>query len=140
VPRRALFEGLIVDEAEQPVTTATIGGDAFYVVDDQGFQRHVESAQIDRQVLERMAEQIRGHEDLISEGTMKLLGQEDIFTKAAIESSLRNLDSQFDALLAQGLPVEVRAWLGMTGFRVMVNVHGEVVQVDQPGEAEEPPE
>jgi hypothetical protein len=71
---------------------------------------------------------------------MKMLGQEDIFTKAAIESSLKNIDAQFDILLAQGLPDEVRAWLGLSGFRVIVDVHGNVVRVEQPAGPEEPPE
>jgi hypothetical protein len=69
-----------------------------------------------------------------------MLGQEDIFTKAAIESSLHNMDAQFDNLLAQGLPDEVRAWLGLSGFRVVVDVHGTVVRVEQPEGPEEPPE
>jgi hypothetical protein len=71
---------------------------------------------------------------------MKMLGQEDIFTKAAIESSLKNMGSQFEALLTQGLPDEVRAWLGMSGFRVIVDVHGDVVRVEQPSGPEEPGE
>ncbi len=46
---------------------------------------------------------INGHEDLIAEGAMKMLGQEDIFTKAMIEQSLKTR-IQFDELLRQGLP------------------------------------
>ncbi|MEW6567117.1 MAG: hypothetical protein AB1449_02925 [Chloroflexota bacterium] len=134
---KALFDGLIVDEDERPVETCLIGGEAFYVIDDGGFRRHVESRFIDRQVLDVLREQIRGHEELISQGTMKMLGQEDIFTKAMIDSSLKNLDSHFEALLEQGLPEEARAWLGMTGFRVVVNVHGEIVRVEQPAAPED---
>jgi hypothetical protein len=95
---------------------------------------------VDRQVLEQMRSMIQGNEDLISEGTMKMLGQEDIFTKAMIERSLRNVDEQFDQLLAQGLPEEGRAWLGMLGFRIVIDVHGNVVRVEQPSVPEEPPE
>jgi hypothetical protein len=137
---KPLFAGLIVDEDDRPVETTYLGDEPFYVIDDQGFKRHVESAYIDRHVLEQMLEQIRGNEDLVSEGTMKMLGQEDIFTKAMIESSLKNIDAQFDALLAQGLPEEARAWLGLNGFRVIVNVHGDIVRVEQPSAPEEPPE
>jgi hypothetical protein len=140
MPGKPLFAGLIVDEDDRPVETTYLGGEPFYVIDDQGFKRHVECAQVDRKVLEQMLEQIRGHEDLVSEGTMKMLGQEDIFTKAMIESSLKNIDAQFDALLSQGLPEEVRAWLGMAGLRVVVNVHGDIVRVEQPTGPEEPPE
>jgi hypothetical protein len=83
---------------------------------------------------------IQGHEELISEGTMKMLGQEDIFTKAMIETSLRNLDEQFDELIERGMPEEARAWLGMIGFRVVINIHGEVVDIEQPSAPIDPGE
>jgi hypothetical protein len=69
---------------------------------------------------------------------MKMIGQEDIFTKAMIETSLKNLDAHFDALISKGLPEEARAWLGMLGFRVVINVHGEVLRVEQPGAPDRP--
>jgi hypothetical protein len=136
----ALFAGLVVDERDRPVDSTLVGDEPFYVIDDAGFRRHVESRFVDRQVLEQMRALIQGNEELISEGTMKMLGQEDIFTKAMIERSLHNVDEQFDQLLAQGLPEEARAWLGMLGFRVVVDVHGNVLRVDQPSAPEEPPE
>jgi hypothetical protein len=135
---QALFGGLIVDEMDRPVDEAVIGGAAFYVVDDDGFLIHIESEKIDRQVLTHFQELIEGKEDLISEGTMKMIGQEDIFTKAAIESSLKHIDSQFDQLIEQGLPEEARSWLGMVGFRIVINHHGEVLKVEQPSASEEP--
>jgi len=135
-----LFSGLVVDELDRPVDVALVGDELLYVVDDDGFRRHIESHFVDRQVLEQMRAMIQGNEDLISEGTMKMLGQEDIFTKAMIARSLRNVDEQFDQLLAQGLPEEARAWLGMLGFRVVIDVHGNVVRVEQPSAPEEPPE
>lgn len=138
--KRALFGGLVIDEEGAPVSVAHVGDEAFYVINDDGFLRHVESEKVDRQVLEQMRELIQGHEELISQGTMKMIGQEDIFTKAMIESSLRDLDAQFDRLIEAGLPEEGRAWLGMLGFQVVVNVHGEVVRVEQPSGPEEPPE
>ncbi len=136
----ALFSGLVVDEQDRPVDVTMVGEEPFYVVDDDGFRRHVEGRFVDRQVLEQMRAMIQGNEELISQGTMKMLGQEDIFTKAMIEHSLRNVDEQFDQLLAQGLPEEARAWLGMMGFRVVIDVHGNVVRVEQPGAPEEPPD
>jgi hypothetical protein len=129
----ALFAGLIVDEFDQPVGMTHIGQEAFYIIDDDGFSRHVPSQYVDRQVLNQLREMIQGHEDLIAEGTMKMIGQDDIFTKAMIETSLKNLDDQFEALFKQGLPEEARTWLGMIGFRVMIDIHGDVIQVDQPG-------
>ncbi|MCX6072560.1 MAG: hypothetical protein NTU91_17190 [Chloroflexi bacterium] len=136
----ALFSGLVVDEFDRSVDATLVGDEPFYVVDDDGFRRHIESRFVDRQVLEQMRAMIQGNEELISEGTMKMLGQEDIFTKAMIEHSLRNVDEQFDQLLAQGLPEEARAWLGMLGFRIVIDVHGTVVRVEQPSAPEEPPE
>ncbi len=82
---KALFAGLVSDTLERPVPVSYVGDDAVYVVDDDGFLRHIDSELVDRQVLNQMRELIQGHEDLIAEGTMKMLGQDDIFTKAMIE-------------------------------------------------------
>ena len=135
--RQALFAGLIIDEHETPVEVVQLGGEAFYVIDDDGFLRHVESESIDRQVLQSFADLIEGHEDLISDSTMQMLGQEDIFTKAMIESSLQNLEDQFEQLIEQGLPEEARTYLGMMGFKIVVDIHGQVIEVVQPGMSEE---
>jgi hypothetical protein len=62
-----------------------------------------------------------------------MLGQEDVFTKAAIEQQLKNIDKQFDQLMRAGIPEDMRAYLGMMGFKVVINMHGEVLDVDQPG-------
>jgi hypothetical protein len=138
--QHSLFAGLVVDEYDQAVDVALVGGELFYVVDDAGFLRHIESEHVDRQVLDHLQEMVKGHEDLISEGTMKMIGQEDIFTKAAIETSLQNMDAQFDALLQSGLPEDMRTYLGMMGFRVVINVHGDILRVEQPGAGIEPGE
>ena len=135
--KQALFSGLVADEAGDPVEVAYVGGESFYVVDDDGFKRHIETEAVDRQVLEQFGEYIRGNEDLISEGTMKAIGQDDIFTKAIIDSSLKDLDKQFDQLLQSGLPDDLRAWMGMTGFRVRIDMHGNVVEIKQPGAPDE---
>jgi len=137
MPRQPLFAGLVVDEADQPVETAMIGAEPFYVVNDAGFHRHIPSEQVDRQVLEAMRKQISGNEDLLSEQAAKMLGTEDIFSKALLESQLKNIDKQFDALLEMGIPEESRAFMGMSGFKIVINVHGEVVRLDQPAATEE---
>jgi hypothetical protein len=46
------------------------------------------------------------------------------------------MDRHTDLLLEQGLPEDTRAWLGMLGFKVVVNVHGEVVRLDAPAQQE----
>lgn len=138
--QHALFAGLVVDEDDRGVDIVLVGGESFYIVDDDGFLRHIESEHVDRQVLDQLQEMVKGHEDVISEGTMKMIGQEDIFTKAAIETSLQNMDAQFDALLQSGLPEDMRTYLGMMGFRVVINVHGEVLRIEQPGAGIDPGE
>ena len=35
-------------------------------------------------------------------------------------------------LLENGIPEDGRAYMGMLGFKVVINVHGEVVRLDQP--------
>lgn len=138
--RQAVFAGLVVDENENPVEVASIGGEAMYVVDDSGFRRHIPSEQVDRQVLEQMMSQVEGHEDIISDQTAKMLGQEDPFSRAMILNQLHNMGAQMESLLETGIPEEGRAYLGMMGFRVVINVHGEVVEFRQPGLAPGPDE
>jgi hypothetical protein len=130
---KPVFLGLIVDEKDRPVEVTYVGGEPFYVVDDDGFYRHIPSEQVDLQVLEAMREMITGHEDLITDQTAKMLGQDDIFSRAMIETQIKNMDKQFDNLLETGLPEEGRAYMGMMGFKVRINLHGEVIDIEQPG-------
>ncbi len=131
--RQALFAGLVVDENDRPVESAQVGDEAFYVVDDRGFRRHIPSEQVDRQVLAEMGRMLEGHEDELSQQAAKMLGQDDIFTQAAIEKQLENLDEQFNQVLDVGLPEASRTYLGMSGFKVRINLHGEVLDIQQPG-------
>ena len=135
--RKALFSGLVVDENDQPVSTTTIGEEPCYIVDDAGFKRHIPAEQVDRAVLEMMRAQISGNEDMLTDHAAKMLGTEDIFSKALLESQLKNIDKQFEALLEAGIPEAGRAYMGMSGFKVVINVHGEVVRLDQPAASEE---
>jgi hypothetical protein len=134
--RKSVFEGLIVDEDDRPVGTTFVGEEPCYVIDDHGFLRHIPSEQVDRKVLEMMRQQISGNEGLLSEQAAKMLGTEDIFSKAMLENQLKNIEKQFDLLLETGIPEESRAFMGMSGFKVVINIHGEVVRLDQPAAAE----
>ena len=136
--RQPLFAGLVVDENGNLAETAYVGGESFYVVNDSGFHRHIPSEQVDRLVLGQLTEAMKGNEGLISEQTAKMLGQEDIFTRAVIEQQLKNMDKQFDALMQQGIPEEGRAYLGMLGLRIVINYHGEIVRIDQPSAPDQP--
>jgi len=131
--RQPLFAGLVIDEFGNVAESALIGAEPCYVVDDAGFRRHIPSEQVDRQVLGQITESMKGSEEYLSEQTAKMLGQEDIFSKAMIEQQLKNIDKQLDQLMQVGIPEDMRAYLGMTGFRIIINLHGEVVRVEQPG-------
>lgn len=133
MPIQPLFEGLIRDEFDNPVGTAYIGSEPCYVVDDAGFRRHIPSEQVDRQVLEQMRTMIQGHEDVLSEQAAKMLGQDDIFTRAMIETQLKQMDQQFDRILELGIPEDSRAYMGMTGFRIRIDIHGDIIEINQPG-------
>lgn len=131
--RQPLFAGLVFDEFDQPAEVGYVGEEPCYIVNDAGFRRHIPSEQVDRQVLNEMRAMMEGKESLISEQTAKMLGQDDIFTRAIIEKQLKEIDKQFEALLEAGIPEEGRAYLGMLGLKIIINVHGELVRFEQPG-------
>jgi len=129
---RPLFAGLVFDEEDQLVETTYIGDEPCYVVDDDGFRRHIASEEVDRQVLGMLAEGIEGHEETLSEQAAKMTGQDDIFSRAIFLEQFKNIDRQFDQLIQEGFPEEARAYMGMTGFKIIINHHGEVVDLEQP--------
>lgn len=127
-PRSALFAGLIQDEEGKPVEVVMVGDVPNYVVEDAGFRRHIESETVDRQVIEMLREQFMAHREIATEAMLQMLGKEDLFTKAMIDASIKNMDQ----VIERGLPDGARAWLGMLGFRVIINTHGEVVALEMP--------
>jgi hypothetical protein len=137
MPRHPVFAGLVVDEADHPAGTTYVGNEPCYVVDDGGFRRHIPSELVDRQVLEMMRKQISGNEDMLSEQAAKMLGTDDIFSKAMLQNQLKNIEQQFENLLQMGIPEESRAFIGMSGFKVVINVHGEVLRLEQPAATDE---
>jgi len=50
-----------------------------------------------------------------------------------VDSSVNNLSE----LVQRGLPDDARTWLGVLGFRVTLDIHGEVVGIASPTEAPE---
>jgi len=126
----AFFEGLVETEDGAKVDTAIIGGEDFYVIDDQGFRRHVEAAAIDRLILGQFLEQMKEHRTEASQVMMRLMGNEDLFTKAAVDSTLKNIN--VDQMLSHALPPDARRWLGLLGFRIVIDYHGDVIRVDMP--------
>ncbi len=135
MPTKPIFAGLIVDEFDKPVEVAYVGDDPCYVVNDAGFRRHIPAEQVDRQIFNAMTDQVHGNEDIITDQAAKMLGQDDLFSRAFIQNQIKHIDDQFENLQKTGIPEDGRAYLGMMGFRVVINVHGEVLSVQQPGAA-----
>lgn len=129
--RQTLFAGLVFDEFDRPLTVGFIGADPAYILDDAGFHRYVPAEQIDRFVLNELKKLIQGNEGFLSEQTAKMMGAEDPFSKAMIETQLKNIDQQFEMLFEVGIPEDMRAYLGMTGFKVVVDYHGQVLKMHQ---------
>ena len=125
---QALFGGLISNEFGEPVEVTVIGGEAFYVIPDEGFLRHVEAVTVDDAVLSQIKEQIDGSQDLIIQGVLDYIGQDDLFTKASVDLALRNFEEGFRS----ADPEQWKPWLGALGLKVIVNVHGEVVRIEYP--------
>jgi hypothetical protein len=132
--RHALFAGLVVNEQDELAEVAYIGAVPHYVILDDGFRRHVEAETVDRQVIQLLRQQILSNRELVTQGMLAMLGRDDLFTKAMIDASIQNLEKHIDVLFEHGLPEDTRTWLGMLGFKVVVNVHGEVVRLDAPGQ------
>lgn len=128
--RQALFTGLVYDEQGNLVNTKLLGDEAHYVVDDDGFLRHVDSEKVDRQVLAFFLQQLDANRDMAVDQAMTFLGKDDIFTKAAIDSQLNNIN--MDDIIKQGVPEQARNMLGMMGFRIIIDIHGDVVGMEQP--------
>ena len=127
---KALFTELIYDEAGNRVETAVVGQDVFYVIDDAGFLRHIDAEQVDRQVLSVFLQQLADNKEIAVEQALRMMGKDDLFTKAALDAQLDNID--MDQIIAQGVPAQARHMMGMMGFRITINFHGDVVNMDQP--------
>jgi hypothetical protein len=128
---KAVFEGLVFDEQGRALEVTTVGGEAQYVIDDLGFRRHIDAAVIDRQVISLIQEQVIANKDIVEESIMRMTGQDDLFTKASLDVSIKNMAQ----LLERGIPDDARMWLGMMGLRIVVNLHGEVINLNWPGVA-----
>jgi hypothetical protein len=126
--RTAMFSGLVFDEAGDPAEIAFVGENACYVVDDDDFRRHIDAAQVDRAVLRFLREQVEDNREIAVQSMLEMMGQDDVFTKAAVESSINNME---DAV-GQPIPEDARQWLGMLGFKIVIDVHGNVIDVQMP--------
>jgi len=131
--QRAYFPGLVYNEQGDLADVVYIGGVAHYAIPDNGFLRHVECWAVDRIVIASLREQITSVQDELVRAMLQMLGKQDIFTKAALEASIRNLEQG----ILHSDPQQFAPWLKLYGFRVVVNVHGEVVEILYPQQADE---
>ncbi|MBN2005649.1 MAG: hypothetical protein JXA21_19995 [Anaerolineae bacterium] len=128
----AVFEGLIVDEKDQLVQVTYIGDIPHYVVDDEGFLRHIPSEKVDRPILALMEENVLENKEAVIQGMLQFMGKDDLFTKAAVEAAINQMGENMEKFLEIGMPAETRNWLGMMGFKVVIDVHGDVLNVNLP--------
>lgn len=133
----AIFNGLVYDEADQPLALTYLGAEPYYVLDDQGFMRHIAADTVDRQIFFEMTAHVKGNEEFLSEQTAKMMGQEDPFTIAMIRNQLVNQEKQFLDMQQHGLPEDLRQYLAMVGFKAVVDIHGDLLHLQQPNLAQE---
>ena len=124
----AMFEGLVFDENGRPAEIGYVGENACYAVWDDDFRRYIDAAQVDRQVLRFMRTQVDDNRPMAVGAMLEMMGKDDLFTKAAVESSIDHMEEA----VGQPIPAEARQWLGLLGFRVVVDFHGEVVDIQLP--------
>jgi hypothetical protein len=124
----AMFAGLVFDEQGNLAETTWVGENACYVIMDDDFRRHIDAGDVDRQVLRFLRQQVEGSRDLAVKTMLDMMGQDDVFTKAAVESSIDRMEEA----VGQPIPEEARQWLGMLGFRIIVDFHGNIVDIEMP--------
>ncbi len=129
---KALFEGLVSDEQGRAASVAYVGEEPTYVIVEVGFKYHVDAHKVDAQVLAMFEGQVKGNEDLVSESVMKMMGKDDLFTKAAINTNVRNFGKNMAQLFQSGLPEQARQYLGMLGFSIIINRQGDLLKVNMP--------
>ena len=130
--RQAIFAGLIQNQDEEPVDVTYLGDEAFYVIPDGDFKRHVEAEAVDEEVLRLLGEQMDGMHDQVIDGVLKFLGKEDLFTKTSIDMALKNFDKAFRMADPEQSRNEMlttaenmaHLWAMQHGFADFVVVHG----------------
>jgi hypothetical protein len=123
---------LVSDERDNAVGVGYVGDEPVYVVIEDGFKYHVDARKVDEQVLQVFREQVEQNQDLVSDGVMKMMGKDDLFTKAAVSNTIRNFDKNIAQIFETGIPEQARQYLGMLGFRIVINRHGDLVNLKMP--------
>ncbi len=126
--RIAMFENLIYDEKGRPVETGWVGPDACYIVDDDGFLRHIDAADVDKQVLRFFKEQVMADKETAIRAMLQMMGKDDIFTKTALEYQIAHMDENVN----QMIPPQARELLRSLGFKIIIDVQGNLIDVQAP--------
>ncbi len=137
---KAFFTGLIYDENENLIESVTIGNEAFYVVDDCGFKRHIDSREVDEKIVRLFTDQINGNEEYLANAAANMTGKNDLFSMVMFKNSLMNIDKEIEAMFRQGPPPGLAEFLGMSGFRVNIDIHGNITNVNMPSTPADDPE
>ena len=130
--KKAIFEGLVFDINEQALHATYVGDEPCYVIDDDGFLRHISAELVDRQIWEELTKDIEGNEDILSHKAAEMMGQEDPFSIAVIRSQFERTDEQFAQLQEHGFPQDARMFMGMVGFQAIVDYRGQLLELKQP--------
>jgi hypothetical protein len=123
-----MFEGLIFDEQHRPLEVGWVGSDACYLYDDDGFLRHLDAADIDRQVLQFFKNQVMENKEVAIRGMLELIGKDDIFTKTALEYQITHMDENVD----QMIPPQARNMLKSIGFMIIIDAQGALLDIHMP--------
>jgi hypothetical protein len=124
----AMFSGLVFDPQGQVAQVTWVGERACYVVYEDDFKRHIDAEMVDRQVLRFMRQQVEGSRDLAVGAMLDMMGRDDLFTKAAVESTIDRMEEA----VGQPIPEDARQWLGMLGFKIVIDDQGTVVHIEMP--------
>jgi len=131
---QALFEGLVYNEQGVPAELRFVGSVPHYVVVDDGFERHVRAKCVDDAVLGELQGQVDAQQDELVDAMLRALGRDDVFTKAALGASLGDIATNLRA----SAPWQWRPWLQMLGFRIIIDVHGHLVELTYDASSEPP--
>jgi len=125
---QVLFEGLVYDESEHPARAVWIGDTGHYAVEDAGITWHVAAQAVDHAIIEVIQGQLAEQQQEVVSAMLQMLGQDDIFTKAALDASLRNLEEGMRANPSR----EWIPYLQFAGFRAIIDFRGNLVEIRTP--------
>ena len=128
----AFFSGIIFDENDNLIETVTVGNETFYVVDDDGFKRHIDSREVDEKIFRYFTDQISGNEEYLANAAATMTGKTDLFSMAMMKNQLKNIDKEIENIFNYAPPPGLTEYLGMSGFKVNIDFHGNIVHVNMP--------